>query len=36
MEIQGEFNPLALVSVDDDFKDATGDDIADMLDINLI
>jgi uncharacterized membrane protein YjgN (DUF898 family) len=36
MEIQGEFNPLALVSIDDDFKDATGDDIADMLDINLI
>ncbi len=36
MEIQGEFNPLALVSIDDDFKDATGDDMADMLDINLI
>lgn len=36
MEIQGEFNPLALVSVDDEYKDATGDDMADMLDINLI
>jgi uncharacterized membrane protein YjgN (DUF898 family) len=36
MEIQGEFNPLSLVSVDDDYKDATGDDMADMLDINLI
>ncbi|MFY8019948.1 MAG: YjgN family protein [Bacteroidia bacterium] len=36
MEIKGAFDPASLVNIEDNFKDATGDDLADMLDINLV